>query len=260
MAHDIFISYATKDKTIADAVCAGLEKEGVRCWIAPRDILTSEDYDDAIIKGITSARIMVVIFSSNIFQSQFVKSEVERAFSKGLIIAPFRIENVAPEGGLELYLGRKHWLDAMTPPLEAHIQTLATTILLMLAAPPLVPPLAPSPEGATISGPQISQSQPPTPQGGVQPAVQPAPDITGEQVSKTKTGSGQPARMIAIAAAVIGLVGLLCVAILASLMFKNLLGNSGLAIRPTATLLAQSGPSENTPISVSHPTNTSAPY
>jgi hypothetical protein len=36
MAHDVFISYSTKDKPIADAVCGTLERNGVRCWIAPR--------------------------------------------------------------------------------------------------------------------------------------------------------------------------------------------------------------------------------
>lgn len=34
MAHNVFISYSSKDKTIADAVCAGLEMEKIRCWIA----------------------------------------------------------------------------------------------------------------------------------------------------------------------------------------------------------------------------------
>jgi len=34
MAHDVFISYATQDKTTADALCATLEGRGVRCWIA----------------------------------------------------------------------------------------------------------------------------------------------------------------------------------------------------------------------------------
>ena len=38
MAHDAFISYSSKDKTIADAVCARLEARGIRCWIAPRDV------------------------------------------------------------------------------------------------------------------------------------------------------------------------------------------------------------------------------
>jgi len=38
MSHDIFISYSSKDKPIADGICASLETAGIRCWIAPRDI------------------------------------------------------------------------------------------------------------------------------------------------------------------------------------------------------------------------------
>ncbi|MCJ7625258.1 MAG: toll/interleukin-1 receptor domain-containing protein [Anaerolineaceae bacterium] len=38
MSHDIFISYSSKDKIIADAAVAALEKNDIRCWYAPRDI------------------------------------------------------------------------------------------------------------------------------------------------------------------------------------------------------------------------------
>ncbi len=38
MEHDVFISYAHEDKAIADAICAKLEENKIRCWIAPRDI------------------------------------------------------------------------------------------------------------------------------------------------------------------------------------------------------------------------------
>ena len=35
MAHDVFISYSSKDKPIADGITANLEAAGLRCWIAP---------------------------------------------------------------------------------------------------------------------------------------------------------------------------------------------------------------------------------
>ncbi len=49
MALDVFISYAIADKLTADAACAALEAEGIRCWIAPRDVLPGMDYAEAII-------------------------------------------------------------------------------------------------------------------------------------------------------------------------------------------------------------------
>jgi hypothetical protein len=38
MEFDVFISYSHQDKPTADAACATLEAEGIRCWIAPRDV------------------------------------------------------------------------------------------------------------------------------------------------------------------------------------------------------------------------------
>jgi TIR domain len=47
MAHDVFISYSSKDKTIADAVLAKLEERGLRCWIASRDIIPGSNWGHA---------------------------------------------------------------------------------------------------------------------------------------------------------------------------------------------------------------------
>lgn len=59
--------------------------------------------------------------------------EVERAVNKGIAIIPFRIENVIPSKAMEYFLSIPHWLDALTPPLEKHLQKLADTIQALLA-------------------------------------------------------------------------------------------------------------------------------
>ena len=114
MAFDAFISYSSKDKTTADAACAGLESAGVRCWIAPRDIRAGTEYAAGIVEGIDTCRIMVLIFSSSANASPQIRREIERAVSKGLTIVPFRIEDIAPTKAMEYYLGSIHWLDALT--------------------------------------------------------------------------------------------------------------------------------------------------
>jgi len=48
--------------------------------------------------------------------------------SKGVIIVPFRIEDVLPTKSLEYFIGAVHWLDALTPPFEHHLKLLAATI------------------------------------------------------------------------------------------------------------------------------------
>ena len=53
VAHDVFISYSSKDKPAADAACAILELKGIRCWIAPRDIVPGTDWGELIIDALT---------------------------------------------------------------------------------------------------------------------------------------------------------------------------------------------------------------
>jgi len=132
MPHDVIISYATIDKPIADAVCAKLEERGIRCWIAPRDILAGMDYAEAIISAIDSAKIMVLIFSSHANASKHVMREAERAVHDGYPIIPVRIEDVQPNPSLQYYISAQHWLDALTPPLEQHILKLAETVSVLL--------------------------------------------------------------------------------------------------------------------------------
>ena len=65
MNFDAFISYASKDKPTADAVCAALEDAQIRCWIAPRDILPGADWSASIIDALDQCRVMILIFSGN---------------------------------------------------------------------------------------------------------------------------------------------------------------------------------------------------
>jgi hypothetical protein len=130
MAHDVFVSYSSHDKPIADAVVAGLESRGIRCWIAPRDIMPGSSWGEAIINAIEGSRLMVIILSEHSNRSNQVIREVERAVANNVIIIPFRIENIDPSGAMAYFLSTEHWLDAITPPVEAHIQKLGSTIQL----------------------------------------------------------------------------------------------------------------------------------
>ena len=134
MTHDVFISYSSKDKLTADAICSIFETNGIRCWIAPRDILPGMDWGASIIDAINDSQVMVLILSSNSNASEQVKREVERAVHKSIIIIPFRIEDVQLSKSLEYQLSLTHWMDAITPPLETHIQLLVDEIRPLLRA------------------------------------------------------------------------------------------------------------------------------
>jgi ankyrin repeat protein len=136
MAHDVFISYSSKDKPVADAACATLESSGVRCWIAPRDVSPGVPYAESLVNGLSNSRLMVLVFSANSNRSPQVLREVERAVSKGLPILPLRIEDAPMSQEMEFYISSQHWLDALTPPLERHLARLRESVNALLSAQP----------------------------------------------------------------------------------------------------------------------------
>ncbi len=164
MAHDAFISYSSKDKAIADAVCARLEQRGIRCWIAPRDVQPGAPYGEEIIDAIQSSLVMVLVLSSNANASPHIPKEVERAVSHGVSVIPLRVEAVMPAKSLDYFISSVHWLDAITPPLDQHLESLANTIRTLL------------PEGSPIP-----HSPAPSP-----PVAQPAPSTAPAPVTAQK--------------------------------------------------------------------------
>jgi TIR domain len=147
-----FVSHSSKDKLIADAICARLESQGIRCWIAPRDVDPGRDYSNQIADALEKSAVMVMVVSSGSNTSRHVKSEIDRAFSLGQVIVPFRVENIELDKGLAYYLSKTHWLDAVSPPLEQHIDHLAATIRKLFNQDPPEQPLpAPSLPAQPIS-------------------------------------------------------------------------------------------------------------
>lgn len=123
MLHDVFISYSSRDKVIADAVCHFLEQGGIKCWIAPRDIAPGFDYADMIEDAIHSAKLFVIIFSDNSANSQWVKGELNLAFTEQIPIIPFKIDTSEVAGSNKLILNKTHWIDAY-PKYEAKLDLL----------------------------------------------------------------------------------------------------------------------------------------
>lgn len=128
MAHDVFISYPTLNRVVADAVCGRMEAAGICCWMAPRDVTHGNAWDQAVADAVTAAKLLVVIFSAAANASPNVIDEVAMALDNGSTVIPFRIEGVQPIGALRLRLGRVQWLDAVTEPLDTHIDKLIDSI------------------------------------------------------------------------------------------------------------------------------------
>ena len=112
MNHDVFISYSSRNKPTALAICHVLEEHRIKCWIAPRDIPPGADYGDVIDDAIVACRLFLLVFSEPASLSQWVKGELNLAFSEKKIIIPYRIDDTPLKGAMRLILNQMHWIEA----------------------------------------------------------------------------------------------------------------------------------------------------
>src|SRR5271170_7597803 len=108
---DVFVSYASQDAAVANSIVEHLEGQGVRCWIAPRDVKPGAQYADAIVRAINEAKAVVLVMSGSAVVSSHVAREVERAASKRKPIIPFRIDTAVLNPELEYFLSNSQWID-----------------------------------------------------------------------------------------------------------------------------------------------------
>jgi hypothetical protein len=107
----LFVSHVAEDRAPALEVVDELERRGVRCWIAPRDVHPGRPFDDEIVDAIEASRAMLLIFSEHCNESDYIRREVTVAGESHKLIIPFRIEDVPPRRGLRVRLSDLHWID-----------------------------------------------------------------------------------------------------------------------------------------------------
>lgn len=126
--HDVFISYSTKNTDVASKICYILEKNNLKCWIAPRDISSGRSYVDEIADAIKKTKIVVLVYSQYSQDSKYVNNELNMAYSHKKDILSFNIDDSLPKKEMEYYLKVTQWLTAFPNP-DNHYEALVEDAL-----------------------------------------------------------------------------------------------------------------------------------
>jgi uncharacterized protein YjbI with pentapeptide repeats len=95
---DCFISYSSRDEDFAEKLHSDLQRHGVRCWYAPRDLPIGAKTRQALDDAIRSNERLIVILSKQSIGSTWVEAEVETAFEEErlratTVLMPVRIDD-----------------------------------------------------------------------------------------------------------------------------------------------------------------------
>jgi TPR repeat protein len=132
MAATVFLSYASKDQKTAETICQALEGRGLDCWISCRNVHPGENFQEAIVRAIRGAKVMLFIFSANSNNSDEVKKEIVLASQHKLFVIPIRVEDVVPNDSLSYEFATRQWIDLFRD-WDFALEQLATQIVAVTA-------------------------------------------------------------------------------------------------------------------------------
>jgi hypothetical protein len=104
MADTVFISYAMKNQEVAERLVVALEKHGLRCWIATRDIPLGASWPAEISNAISGSRLLLVVLSGDASKSEHLAREVGLAVEAHVPIFPLKIDDTAPSATVSYFL------------------------------------------------------------------------------------------------------------------------------------------------------------
>lgn len=128
MSVDVFISYHfNSSRSITEIICNCLEENSIRCWYAPRDV--QKAYAKSISDAIRACKVFLLVLNKESSFSPDVLNEINLAFEKlrkgeDITILPFQIADEEISDDARYYIGRLHWIDAVTPPIEKRVKEL----------------------------------------------------------------------------------------------------------------------------------------
>jgi hypothetical protein len=132
MSSPVFISHSSIDQSVAETICGALESRGCPCWISSRDIRAGQNFQESIVKAIRSAKIMLLVFTSNANNSNEIKKELVLASRNHVVVIPVRVEDVLPTDALAYEFATRQWVDLFKD-WEGEIEKLTSQIRNILA-------------------------------------------------------------------------------------------------------------------------------
>jgi flagellar biosynthesis regulator FlaF len=125
---DVFVSYKRNpDEEVALDLLAALERAGLRCWVAPRDVrvtsqkmmesgvVSDSGWDSAIPFAIKHSRAMVVVISDAAMKDgKQMQKEIYIGDKNDIKFFPVLIEDVPLRDSFDLHLGREQWINCFS--------------------------------------------------------------------------------------------------------------------------------------------------
>ena len=88
----VFLSYSSQDRALAEEIVSKMESRGISCWLAPRDIPLGSNYTYSIPAAIRESHYFMLLISESAQHSAHIIGDLHYAFDSKKTVIPLRID------------------------------------------------------------------------------------------------------------------------------------------------------------------------
>jgi len=115
---DVFVSFHTPDQGVAEKIVDFLEKNGLHCFFAPRDMPGGTVFCEELVAELESCKVLLLVFSEATHNSKYVPLELQLAFDGEPNCLPVFIEDCEPQKSFKMLLSSLHHVNAFSGEIE----------------------------------------------------------------------------------------------------------------------------------------------
>lgn len=128
MAHEVFICYSNSDLPRAKVICQHLENQGIRCWIATRDLRGRTMWAEQVLGAIRESSVVLLLLSPESSNSVGIAHDVIYAAKHEIRIVPVTLDPVQLSGPLEYVTAPLHRLDLTGKRFEENLASVVKAV------------------------------------------------------------------------------------------------------------------------------------
>lgn len=127
--YDVFISYSSKDLSIANQIYQYLTQKGLSCWISFRDVNQGEIWAESITDGISNSKIFLLILTSNSNKSNQVFREIEFADKRSIPLYCLKTANLEIKDSINYFFSSIQQIEFIENDFSSVLDDFVTKIL-----------------------------------------------------------------------------------------------------------------------------------
>jgi TIR domain/Domain of unknown function (DUF4384) len=116
-AAEVFISYASDDRTQVLRLADQLEQAGVSVWLDRQQISGASIWAEEIVKAIKACKVLLLVCSDAAMRSWAVKQEIQLAGEAQKTLLPLMLASTSFPEQIEFFLAGRQWIDAGNRPM-----------------------------------------------------------------------------------------------------------------------------------------------